>query len=589
MAGVKLSQKSWTGVLFFFFLFVIFLLFIPEALAENTIQNTIVVINSEKWEDVYSGIIYANLNQLSFDYLVMEQQAVYHSQTFQNYQKAILIESPDNPIVAGYRFDIEDAGPKVEKLPLTGNLNLELAKLTNATSFILIDPTYPSNGVSVVPYATLTNSYVLFVDKENIDTVVSLLQEKKAQKLLLYGFIDPEAKDKLAGLGFSLEEINLGDKFSNNIELVKKYLLLKPLQQVTFTSGEFMEAQFMKGTQPILFIGEKDIPDALIDFVKGSEISVAEVVGNELTASATKVKRTLASEGKSFYVFIRFGQGKTLEGAEAIKKISSLDLLYLPQAQANLTISSINYNRATQQLEVTYVNPSAIGIYAKSTLKVLDNGTKIKSVGDEEPFFILPGEEKIIGYGLDLSSYEPLEEKELTIEVFTQYGEGAKSLSLVLEASRIINITSIADESSLEALKLTYAADLYKKLIPGSSEERTAKLKVKNTGKVKVYYRPTLILSQKGTAQAYAQPEIYALDENRKESIAFKIDLDGVSLKEQAKVDILYGSRENILAKRLKQEMELTPTYWTDLIILAILLMIAGIIITFRWKREEYY
>ncbi|MBI4980676.1 hypothetical protein HZC30_03925 [Candidatus Woesearchaeota archaeon] len=584
MDNSKLKSKGWILTLFGLFGLVL----VPLVLAEDNNQNTIVVINSERWEDIYSGIIYANFNQLPFDYLVMEQQAVYHSQTFQNYQKAILIESSDNPVVAGYRFDIEDAGPKVEKLALTTDINLDLAKLTSASSFILVDSTYPSNALSVVPYATLTRSYVLFVSKENIGAVVSLLKEKKAEKLLLYGFIDPEAKAQLAE--FSPEEINLGDKFSNNIEIVKTYLQLKPMQQVTFTSGDFMEAQFMKGVQPILFIGEKDIPDALIDFLKGSEISVAEVVGNELTPSATKVKRTLESEGKPFYVFIRFGQGKTLQGAESIKKISSLDLFYLPQAQANLTISNINYNRATKQLEVTYVNPSAIGIYAKSTLKVLLNGTKIKSVGDEEPFFILAGEEKILGYDLDLSSYEPLEEKELKAEIFTQYGEGAKSLSLVLEASRIITFTSVTDDSSLEAVKLTYSADLYKKLIPGSSAERTVKLKVKNTGNVKVYYRPTLILNQKGTDHAYTQEETYVLDESKKDTLSFVVDLEGVSVKDKAKVDILYGSRENILAKRLKQEMELTPTYWTDIIILAVLLL-GGMLwfIAYRYiHREEY-
>lgn len=565
----------------FFFLLLISFLGLP-VLAESRI----VLINSPDWKDIYSGIIYANLNGLPFNFLSTEKQFTYKITALQNYKQIVLIEPKANPLVFGYKADLEQKRFDVEKPVVTKTVNLDLGKLTDTKRFILLDGRYPHNAISVVPYSTLTKAYVLFVDKDNIDDIVSLLHEKNAEKVLLYGFIDPAIKEKLAG--FNPEEINEGDRFRNNIAIVKKYIELSPVKQTVLTSGNFIEDVIMKGAQPILFIGETEVSDELVDYLTQSDIYVGEVVGNELTRSATKLKRLLKNKGKEFFVVVRFGKATIIGGAEEPKKVSALDMVYLPEGILNLTISSVAYNRATRQLEVTYSNAGKVSVYLRSTIKVIVNGKQLKTTGDEEPFFILPGENRIMGYNADLSEMEPLEEKSMVAELLTRYGEGTKTLDKVLEGSYPVALQQIADDSALEIVKVTYSADIYKSLFPWKTEQ-AIKVTVRNTGERRTYYKTALMLNRKGVDETLKTEEISSLDTNKEDSVAFRAFLEDVNPK--IKVDIAYGGKKDLLFKRLRKEMTMEPVYYSDIVVfsglVAIVLILLWLLVGKKKKKKK--
>jgi hypothetical protein len=57
----------------------------------------------------------------------------------------------------------------------------------------------------------------------------NLLLERSPKKVLIYGYVEREVSDNLAQ--FNPEEINTGDRFSDNVEIVKKYLEIKDTKQ----------------------------------------------------------------------------------------------------------------------------------------------------------------------------------------------------------------------------------------------------------------------------------------------------------------------------------------------------------------------
>jgi len=50
-----------------------------------------------------------------------------------------------------------------------------------------------------------------------------------------------------------------GDRFLNNIAIVKKYREISPSKQVILTNGEFIEQEIMSGAEPVIFIGGSNI------------------------------------------------------------------------------------------------------------------------------------------------------------------------------------------------------------------------------------------------------------------------------------------------------------------------------------------
>ncbi len=580
--------------------FIVFLLGISFVTAEN---KTVLVINSGNWEDIYSGILFSNFHDMEVDFLSSERQFKYQPKFLHDFAKVILLQPEENPLVYGYFLDLQQ-----ERLPVelkTGkNLNVALARQTKTKNFILLNPLYPHNAVAVTPYAKLTNSFVLFITKDNMEQIYVFLKERGVEKLLLYGFMYPEIREKFAE--FQPEEINVGDKFANTVELVKKYKQLTDAKQVTLTSGSFLEPEMLRVKQPILFIGINDIPVVLFDYLKESDIYVAEVVGNELTASSTKLKRQLNALGKNFYVFIRFGQGTTVRGGGAAREVNSLDLFYLPLGgKINLTITHVQYNRASEQLEVSYRNIGDLPLYSRATIKILIDADRKKTVGDEDSFFLLPNEQKIITYPLDLSAYEPLELKDRAAEILARYGENANALDQVYEAILPINITSLKDNSALDVASLTYSADIYKNVILWVDEQlsfvdlqeftawnpskKIIHLDVVNTVHEPVYFKPVLIVTRKGIDEAQQKTEVFSLEGRKSKIISFEIETTGIDFTELMKVDVSYGARQEALIKRLKKDMQLVPSYKTDIIILSviILLLLRSVWRRMRRRRKE--
>ena len=221
------------------------------ALAQGTPNH--VISNSADWKDVYSTTIYANLRDLPNSFLTSTRHStliLYGIPTSQEYIQVVTGNA--NPYIVGYEDILKSRGYSNAEELIFDEVNLELARLLpNINRYVVVDPSYGYNALSAAPYAVAANYYVLFAEENNIDDVVDFLDDQGVDDMLLLGQLDREVKEALAQ--YDPEVINAGDRFDNNIEMVKKYLNVKDTRQAILTNGEFMEAGIMSGADAVSF------------------------------------------------------------------------------------------------------------------------------------------------------------------------------------------------------------------------------------------------------------------------------------------------------------------------------------------------
>src|SRR3989344_1533687 len=235
-----------------------------------------ILINSQDWKDVYSVMLYSSLTERNAVFLVSDR----HSSIILNSvpaQSHVWIVNSQTPFVTGFGSYARSQGYTAEEFTYQ-NINIEYARQYDTTKFIIVDDSYGYNAISVAPYAKISNSFVLFADSGNINEIADLLEEKSATDVLIYGHVDREVLDAL--LQYNPEVINIdGDRFANNVEIVKKYVQISGAKQAILTNGEFIESAFFSGREPVIFIGVNNVPDVTREYVRDSGITVGVLIG----------------------------------------------------------------------------------------------------------------------------------------------------------------------------------------------------------------------------------------------------------------------------------------------------------------------
>ncbi len=409
-----------------------------------------IIVNSQDWRDVYSGSQYGVLTGVPNNFLVSTKHSTILLYAIPVDRDEILVlTSRQQPFIVGYEDILRSRGYTNPTEIRSANLNLELLdRLEGVDRFIILDDAYGYNAISVAPFAAVDRSYVIFANRDNIDDILPVLRDKDPQKVIVYGQVDREVKDAMEE--FAPETINAGNRFDNNIEIVKRYLAIKPTRQVILTNGEFIEAGIMSGADPVLFLGRQNVPESVRTFIQESDIDVGILIGNELVNSATFVRRQLGIS-----VFVKFAQGAR-QPSGAIATVEDLDRFPMPSYALGLETTSIVYNRATGGLQVTYHNPTGLAEYVKSTITLRDGAT-IKVTGDQSPFFLDKNEYKTIVYTVDTDG-DPLnlQADDLSGDLFAVYGETPVSLEFTYQTSFGIDVIDVLDDAEIEIVGLEY-------------------------------------------------------------------------------------------------------------------------------------
>jgi hypothetical protein len=281
-----------------------------------------IVSNSANWKDVYSSLMYANLRGIESDFLVSQGHGPILLEGIDKAYNLLIISSKDTPLIFDYLSLAEEKGfSSVEEIQVS-SANLELIdKLRYIENFIIVEDSYGYNAMAVVAYALATDSWVFLTDKTNIDYIESILDSRNVNNLLLYGYLDSEITERLSK--YNPEIIDSGDKFQNNIEIVKKYGEVGSISQVILGNGEFIEKEIMQGKNALILIEEDSVPSKTIEYIKSSDIEMAVLIGNELIEAATNIRQSTGIN-----VQVKFARSAR-ERTSGVSPVEGLDLIYI--------------------------------------------------------------------------------------------------------------------------------------------------------------------------------------------------------------------------------------------------------------------
>ncbi len=524
-----------------------------------------IVINSRDWHEVYSGLLYTELrsNNETAHYVLPDTGqgvALYKEGLINKNNSIILIESK-KPAIFGYESQLLGARYNVSEVISEDDLNFELGKKITEEkkikNFIIIDGALGYDSIAVAPYAILTNSYVLYTDKNNINQITSFLDEN-ADKIMIYGRVEREVREKLKK--FNPEIINNEDRYLDNIEIVKKFIEITDAKQITLTEGDFMETGLFTKEFPSLLIGTSNIPDSIMEYLDSSEIKAAIVIGYDLYDNALRIRRATGIR-----VFLKYGIG--VVNNNPVGQVYALNNYPIPGYNPEITIKDIRYNTLTKQLEVIYENKGDVYTYFRALshdLKI--NNNSIKAVGDQESLFIEKKSTTATLYDLDLTNYTG---EEIIAFSKVAFGEGKSSLAFLLEENRTINIIALEDNSKIELKKIEY-----------NKQTKRFEIEIENIGEESAYANPEivdLILNDEKTTIGGEQQRIPS---KSKKVFKIKADLDPVDIEDNSllNIKIRYGSREDALIKFLKEERELKIK--TNMTLILVIAAIVAILIT---------
>jgi archaellum component FlaF (FlaF/FlaG flagellin family) len=513
----------------------------PAALAVDHI-----IVNSQDWRDVYTGMQYAQLTNVPANFLVSTKHSTILLYSIPVEREDILVlSSRDQPFIVGYEGILQSRGYASPQELRSSSLNLDLLeRLEGVNRFIILDDAYGYNAISVAPFAAVDRSFVIFANQNNVDDIVSLLQQKNAEHVLIYGQVDRAVKDALAA--FSPETINTGSRFTDNTEIVRRYLATKPTKQVILTNGEFIEAGIMSGADPVLFLGRQNVPETVRSFIEESDIEVGILIGNELVNSATFVRRQLGIS-----VFVKFAQGAR-QPSGSIATVEDLDRFPMPRYDLNLEVTSIVYNKATKSLEVTYHNLQDLATYFKGTITVRD-GERVWVLGDETPIFLDKSEYKTVVYSIDTDG-NPLTfaSDELSGDVFVIFGEGPQSLENTYQKTFAIDVIEVLDDAEIEIAGLAYDTTAKQFLVT-----------IENVGEATVYASVELVdLAVNGESITVGNADSVKIAPGKKAKVPVEVELDEADFadNDQIRVRAYYGERELARIKIKEKTFPLTLT-----------------------------
>lgn len=503
-----------------------------------------VVTNSDSWKDIYSGAIYSLLQNKDYKYLISDKHSSQIAGYFKKEDTIEVIESKKLPFVINYADTLRGYGFDATNIKESSNtLNLHLAELSNTNSFIIIDSSYGYDAVSIAPYAKITNSYVLFADRKNIEEILSLFQRKRPQKITIYGDVDTEVINAMQQ--YMPEIINKGSRYDNNIEIVQKYRQIKPTTQLIFSSGEILEEGTLNPEYPILFIGKQVVPDRIINYVKNSGVKYAILIGNELTQPARQIKELTDAT-----VFIKFAQGRPVMGDDSTK-VAGLDMYYLPSYERNITLTGVRYNLATQTIDVALQNKKDLKTYLRTTASIFAGDKRIQAVGDEQIELLEESDRRGFRYPADLSQ-AIAKNKKLDVNVYSIYGEAPNFMDKELNKKVPLIIVDKQDNCEMQILGARFDEEIQRIII-----------KAKNTGSADCFVDANiadLVISDETTTATLLETKF--IPRGNTTNLKIKQRMDAVDLEDNKEVHVrlYYGEEKDFLFKKTEGFFKLQRT-----------------------------
>jgi len=520
------------------------LIIIPLASAQ-------VVVNSNDWRDVYSGMQYTAITDQQGFFVTDTQQATRLLARLSTNETVLLITGREQAM-PGFRNLLVSRGYTIEEIRSTNPIttNEELVVRANPQNLIIVGDAYGYNALSVGTYAHMSNSGVLFASSSTSQVIAEL----QPSQVLVYGHIPSEVLQTFEGQ--ITRTINNQDRFDDNFELMDLFISTFDSQILILTNGDIIEQQLLDGVSPTLFIGRQTVPQAVTDRIRNSNIRTAVLIGNALAPNANVIK-----DRTGISIFIKFAQGRN-------QQQFSLDLFSVPTPNPVIQVASAEYDASRQVLLVTYQNPGTIATYFTASLVGED------TVEDQTPVFIESGSYKTVQY-----STPSLGEQ---VRYTLLYGASPRSLDLIVQGSIPVSMITINDRSQIRVANARY-----------DTRTEAFIVTVENTGPVGAYVLAEAVDVRIGNERVRIGSEVVFIREKQSRDITLPAILSERDLTRNSELslELFFGQREFSLVNFQRATLGFTvgassALPWTWIVIVAFVAIILGWLITRKKRRR---
>ncbi|MBN2122415.1 hypothetical protein JW721_05185 [Candidatus Micrarchaeota archaeon] len=522
-----------------------------------TTLNAHIVVNSLEYVDVVSAASYANVIG-DTSYYIYPASSLQSAVLAVGAQEVTLVSSGSAPVHTGYKNALESngatvVGEMVSSDPLSFNLELASSAATQTCSFVLTDPDYTYNSVSLFGYAKASASYILFATKDNALEVASFLSGAAAGcpsgalgEILVYGSVDSSVLSALSSEGILFEQIETGDKYSDNIELLKRYFGSYGSEgQMLFADGTFLEPSITEGAFPVMLVSHtipEESEEYIASLVEDGSLEVGVLIKSDYTSPVYNLMKNINAQypedDKRFSVFVKMGQTSAIGG-----EMQALDFYPLPGVVLELALEDVQYNTAKEEVELILTNTGTVATYATSTIRVYSDGELVATVGDDEPVLLAKGETRGISYPLAIESPGAL-----AANITVYYSSSKIAFENALTAYVDMGMVDFVDSSMLEITTATYspAAD-------------TVSIKLTNPGQEDVYFMAEVSYTTDLSSSTLSAPEVKSLTPGQSTVVQFsgllisEEELDSLQMSATAR----YGGREEFLVNEVSSDVEI--------------------------------
>lgn len=537
------------------------------------------LINSNNWEDVYSGMRY------SFD----QNQTPYSIKTpnmgvlnVVPYGDPInILSSETDQVVSNPEARLRAADYSVGNLTTHESFTLEL--MSGQQNIVVVPEDYPAASLVASNYAEVNDAWVLIVSEENLLEVENLIDDE--DQVTMIGDFNREINDILRDQVD--KRIVSPNKFNLSVKVARETVKKQDYSRVYITSGDFINKDVVRGRAPVLLSGTNFVPEAMQEFLLDNPehgIDSAIMLGPQMTSVAQDLNdMNITRDGKTtseqLMTFIKYGQARGDSN-----RIYSISQFPLPTGDLYLSIPRASYDPESKELFIKYWNNASTRMYQLTSFRIINSGETVARGGDEEAVFIGGSSNRTLSYKVNLSASEYENSR---IEFSTTYGPSPSQLDTYLtEAGRFsppltkdLAVAQISDESNLTLESLKYLENL----------DRFA-VSVKNTGEVSAYgqvrLRNVMITGEPNsfsTEQKQIKPE-----EEQKFYIPAELDRIDLRQNEEVETILTYGEERGTLVntRELSPGLEVEsgiPTYAVASATLLLLLALA----TIYFKKDK--
>ncbi len=545
-------------------------IFMLILLMTTAFAEDFVAVNSMDGRDVLSGVYYANVLNVPMKFIPPSGDSSIFAAKVGSGHDVLLIQS-DVPVSSFVENDLKLKNNTLEVYESNDAAvtNLDLAKKSGAKRFIIVDSAFSDGAISVIPYAALTDSYVILANKNNAEEVASVLEG--AEKVTVYGYVDQAVKNALSV--YNPEFIGKGeDKFEDNLEIVEKVMNEYSLTSAIIVDGSFLEESMTLGDKPILLTG-RIMPESTYSFLKenvrSGDFTSALLLGNELVVPVYDVREKMELEfeeeglNKSFGIIVKFAQVLPSEGTGVLV----LDQFPMPSYQPAVEITEVFYNTQSDQVMVSVDNVGEGPAYYSLEVRVKVDGVDHKIFSESETRLIERGEQVPISYDFDMSG---ISSGEVTALVIVKYGSSRSSLEEFTSSEGLLESIDYVDNSKVLVQSAKY-----------DTEKGNLLVTIRNNGDQTAYVFSKVSLLFGGSLSNISAADTRTIEPGSLIVEEFPLQLAEADVEANQNVTVFldYGARPGFLVKQSAFVVDLAKDEGLPLLLIALVTLVVIILL----------